>query len=143
MIRRPPRSTRTYTPFPYTTRFRSERLLADPSLMPSAVEEVLRTFPIVQTARKVTTDTDFHGCPVRAGDMVVFPLGSANRDEQAFPGATDFQLDRGPSRHNAFGAGPHRCLGSHLSRQEMQTALAEWHRRIPRYQLDPDTKSVV
>src|SRR3546814_17187370 len=73
-----------------------ERLLADPSLMPSAVEEVLRTFPIVQTARKVTTDTDFHGCPVRAGDMVVFPLASAHRAEPAFPGATDFQLDRGP-----------------------------------------------
>ncbi|HEY9556792.1 MAG TPA: cytochrome P450 [Acidimicrobiales bacterium] len=119
-----------------------ERLLADPSLMPSAVEEVLRTFPIVQTARKVTTDTDFHGCPVRAGDMVVFPLGSANRDEQAFPGATDFQLDRGPSRHIAFGAGPHRCLGSHLARQEMQIALEEWHRRIPSYQLDPAGQAI-
>src|SRR3546814_15048971 len=74
-----------------------ERLLADPSLMPSAVEEVLRTFPIVQTARKVTTDTDFHGFPVRAGDMVVFPLGPANRAEQAFPGAPAFPPDPGPS----------------------------------------------
>src|SRR3546814_11064204 len=142
MIRRPPRSTRTYTPFPYTTRFRSERLLADPSLMPSAVEEVLRTFPIVQTARKVTTDTDFHGCPVRAGDMVVFPLGSANRDEQAFPGATDFQLDRGPSRHIAFGAGPHRSLGSHPARQEMQIALEERPRRTPSYPPDPAAPAI-
>src|SRR3546814_6247098 len=74
--------------------------------------------------------------------MVVFPLGSANRDEQAFPGATDFQLDRGPSRHIAFGAGPHRCLGSHLARQEMQIALEEWHRRIPSYQLDPAGQAI-
>lgn len=115
-----------------------DRLVADTSLVDPVVEEVLRTFPIVQTARKVTTDTEFHGCPVHAGDMVVFPLGSANRDEQAFPNATVFQLDRGPSRHIAFGAGPHRCLGSHLARQEMAIALEEWHRRIPAYRLDPD-----
>lgn len=119
-----------------------ERLLAEPDLMPSVVEEVLRTFPIVQTARKVTTDTDFHGCPVKAGDMVVFPLGSANRDEQAFPNATEFQIDREPTRHIAFGAGPHRCLGSHLARQEMAIALEEWHRRIPSYRLDPDRPAI-
>ena len=115
-----------------------DRLVADPSLVPDAVEEILRTFPIVQTARKVAADTDFHGCPLRAGDMVVFPLGSANRDEQSFPDATEFLIDRGPSRHIAFGAGPHRCLGSHLARQEMAIALEEWHRRIPDYALDPD-----
>lgn len=115
-----------------------ERLVGDSALVPSVVEEVLRTFPIVQTARKVTTDTDFHGCPVRAGDMVVFPLGSANRDDAAFPDATEFQVDRGPTRHIAFGVGPHRCLGSHLARQEMAIALDEWHRRIPGYRLDPD-----
>jgi cytochrome P450 len=115
-----------------------ERLVGDPALVPSVVEEVLRTFPIVQTARRVTVDTDFHGCPVRAGDMVVFPLGSANRDDEAFPDATEFVVDRGPTRHIAFGAGPHRCLGSHLARQEMAIALEEWHRRIPSYRLAPD-----
>jgi cytochrome P450 len=114
------------------------RLVADPSLVPDAVEEILRTFPIVQTARKAMVDTEFHGCPIHAGDMVVFPLGSANRDEAAFPDATEFRLDRGPTRHIAFGAGPHRCLGSHLARQEMAIALEEWHRRIPDYRLDPD-----
>jgi cytochrome P450 len=118
------------------------RLVADPSIVPSVVEEVLRTFPIVQTARKVAADTDFHGCPVRAGDMVVFPLGSANRDERTFPDATEFRLDRGPTRHIAFGAGPHRCLGSHLARQEMAIALEEWHRRIPDYRPDPDRHAV-
>jgi cytochrome P450 len=115
-----------------------ERLVGEPALVPSVVEETLRSFPIVQTARKVTADTEFHGCPVRAGDMVVFPLGSANRDEQAFADGTEFRVDRGPTRHIAFGAGPHRCLGSHLARQEMAIALEEWHRRIPDYRLDPE-----
>jgi cytochrome P450 len=125
-----------------TNRADREQLAREPELVPAVVEEVLRAFPIVQTARKVTTDTDFHGCPVKAGDMVVFPLGSANRDERAFPNGTEFQLERGPTRHIAFGAGPHRCLGSHLARQEMVIALEEWHRRIPGYQLDPDRPAV-
>lgn len=113
-------------------------VVEDPSIIPDVVEEILRTFPIVQTARKVTADAEFHGCPLKAGDMVVFPLGSANRDETAFEDATEFRLDRGATRHIAFGAGPHRCLGSHLARQEMVIALEEWHRRIPEYELDPD-----
>ncbi len=119
-----------------------ERLLSDPEIVPVAVEEVLRTFPIVQTARKVTADVEFRGCPFQAGDMVVFPIGSANRDATTFPDATEFRLDRGFSRHIAFGAGPHRCLGSHLARQEMAIALEEWHRRIPSYRLDPDRPAV-
>lgn len=113
------------------------RIVNEPELLPDAIEEILRVFPIVQTARKVTTDTDFHGCPMQAGDMVVFPLGAANRDERAFPNATEFRLDRGATRHISFGVGPHRCLGSHLARQEMTIALEEWHRRIPDYRLDP------
>ena len=112
------------------------RLAQDPVLVPDAVEEILRTFPIVQTARKVTSDAEFHGCPLKAGDMVVFPLASANRDERAFADATTFRIDRGPTRHIGFGAGPHRCLGSHLARQEMAIALDEWHKRIPDYHLD-------
>jgi cytochrome P450 len=119
-----------------TTPADRERLASDPGRIPEAVEEILRAFPIVQTARKVTTDTEFHGCPLKAGDMVVFPLGSANRDDQAFPNGTRFDLDRGVTRHIGFGAGPHRCLGSHLARQEMIIALEEWHRRIPNYRLD-------
>ena len=65
------------------------------------------------------------------------PPGSANRDEQTFPDGTEFALDRGFTRHIAVGAGPHRCLGSHLARQEMAIAIEEWHRRIPAYRLDP------
>lgn len=112
------------------------RIVADESLVPSAVEEMLRTYPIVQTARKATGDMEFHGCPIKQGDMVAFPLSTAGRDPEAFTDAKHFDLDRGVTRHFSFGAGPHRCLGSHLARQEMVVALEEWHRRIPHYRLD-------
>jgi cytochrome P450 len=111
------------------------RIVEDPSLIPHAVEELLRAYPIVQTARKATRDEDFHGCPVKAGDMVTFPLSMAGRDDQAFPDAKNVDLDRTDVRHLSFGAGPHRCLGSHLARQELVVAIEEWHRRIPDYEL--------
>jgi cytochrome P450 len=109
------------------------RIVEDPSLIPRAVEELLRTFPIVQTARKATRDADFHGCPIKAGDMATFPLSMAGRDDRAFPDAKTVNLDREVVRHFSFGAGPHRCLGSHLARQELVVLLEEWHKRIPDY----------
>ncbi|OBI19288.1 cytochrome P450 [Mycobacterium sp. E2497] len=112
-----------------------DRIVHEPNIIPHAVEELLRAYPIVQTARKATQDMDFHGCPVKAGDMAAFPLALANRDDRMFPGARRVDLDRGISRHIAFGGGPHRCLGSHLARQEMVVLLEEWHRRIPEYTL--------
>ena len=112
-----------------------KRIASDPDVIPRAVEELLRVYPMVQTARKATQDMDFHGCPVKAGDMAAFPLAMANRDDQMFPDGREVDLDRGITRHIAFGAGPHRCLGSHLARQEMAVLLEEWHKRIPEYEL--------
>jgi cytochrome P450 len=114
------------------------RIVADPDLIPKAVEEILRVYPIVQTARKATQDMDFHGCPVKAGDMASFSLAFAGRDESAYPDAREVDLDRGVTRHLSFGGGPHRCLGSHLARQEMVVVLEEWHKRIPNYELAGD-----
>ncbi|MCW2622556.1 MAG: putative cytochrome [Frankiales bacterium] len=111
------------------------RIVADPTLIPHAVEELLRAFPIVQTARKATRDADFHGCPIKTGDMAVFPLSMAGRDDQAFPEAKRVDFDREDVRHLSFGAGPHRCLGSHLARQELVVVLEEWHKRIPDYEI--------
>jgi cytochrome P450 len=111
------------------------RIVAEPELIPKAVEELLRVYPIVQTARKATQDMDFHGCPVKAGDMASFSLAFAGRDEAAYPDARKVDLDRGVTRHLSFGGGPHRCLGSHLARQEMVVVLEEWHKRIPDYEL--------
>ncbi|MBJ7336524.1 cytochrome P450 [Mycolicibacterium sp.] len=114
------------------------RIVSDPELIPKAVEEILRVYPIVQTARKATQDMDFHGCPVKAGDMASFSLAFAGRDESAYPDARTVDLDRGVTRHLSFGGGPHRCLGSHLARQEMVLVLEEWHKRIPGYELAGD-----
>jgi len=112
------------------------RLLAEPGLIPGAVEEFLRAYPIVPMARKLTADIDFHGCPMRKGDMVMLAYHSATRDPRQFPDADKVIIDRSPNRHIAFGASEHRCLGSHLARAELQTAIREWHALIPDYRLE-------
>jgi cytochrome P450 len=116
------------------------QLVSEPALVPAAVEEMLRYYSIVMTGRVVTTDVEFHGCPMRAGDRLQMPLASAGRDQREFPGESEVDFQREINRHMAFGAGPHRCLGSHLARAELAIALEEWHTRIPSYRLaDPDT----
>ena len=80
-------------------------------------------------------DTDFHGCPLKKGDMVFVPLSGATRDPDRFEDAATVRIDRAQNNHIAFGSGPHRCLGSHLARRELRVALEEWHRVIPEYRL--------
>ena len=110
-------------------------LIEDPSLFPSAVEEFLRYYAFVTPGRKIMADADFHNCPLKAGQMAYLPLVSANRDPDEFPNADRVVIDRPDNRHIAFGAGPHRCLGSHLARQELRIGLTNWHARIPHYNL--------
>jgi cytochrome P450 len=119
-----------------------ERIVKEPELIPSAVEEFLRAYSFVPTQRKAMRDADFHGCPIKAGEMSLFAIPAACRDPQLFENPHDVILDRAPNNHFAFGAGPHRCLGSHLARRELRMALEEWHRRIPDYRLDPDVEVV-
>jgi cytochrome P450 len=114
------------------------RILAEPGLWEPAIEEFLRYYAFVSPGRKVMQDTEVGGCPVTAGQMMWLPLASANRDPAEFPDADRVIIDRMPNRHLAFGAGPHRCLGSHLARQELLIGLTAWHERIPDYRLDPD-----
>jgi cytochrome P450 len=116
------------------------RIVEDPDLIPDAIEEFLRVYAIVQTGRKVVRDTEIQGCPVKAGSMVGLPINAATRDEVAFPDATNVDIARTPNNHIAFGAGQHRCLGSHLARRELKIALEEWHKRIPEYRLAPDAE---
>ncbi len=116
------------------------RLAESPELVPTAVEELLRAFPVSPPGRKLSQDVEFHGCPMQVGDMVWLPIYMANRDPRAFPDADTVVLDRTPNRHLTFGAGPHRCQGAHLARLQMRVALEEWHSRIPDYWLgDEDT----
>jgi cytochrome P450 len=107
----------------------------DPALIPSAVEEILRAFPLVMEGRKLARAADFHGVDMRQGDMVMLLLPAAMHDPEMFERPDEVILDRAHNNHFAFGAGPHRCLGSHLARMEMRVGLEEWHRRIPDYEL--------
>jgi cytochrome P450 len=111
------------------------RILEDPSIIPAAVEELLRAYSVVVNERLVTQDTEFAGCPMKKGDRIALPTMSANRDPDAFPGGDRVDLSRNANRHIAFGAGSHRCAGSHLARLELQVALDEWHRVIPEYRI--------
>jgi cytochrome P450 len=113
------------------------RIVEDPALIPSAIEEFLRYYAIVTPGRKVLQDVKFHGCPMGRGDMVYLPLAAATRDPDEFPRPDEVLIDRQENNHIAFGAGPHRCLGSHLARRELRIAIEEWHKRIPDYTLAP------
>jgi cytochrome P450 len=110
------------------------QLVDDPSLIPAAIEELLRwETPVMGVVRVALQDTEVSGCPVSEGDMVMVMLGSVNTDEAELPDADVVRFDRESNRHLAFGGGVHRCLGSHLARLELRVALREWHQRIPEY----------
>jgi cytochrome P450 len=114
------------------------QLVDDPMLIPAAVEELLRwETPVMGVARVAARDTSLGGCPINKGDQVMVMLGSANTDTVEFDDAETVRFDRSSNRHLAFGGGIHRCLGSHLARQELRIALREWHRRIPEYSVAP------
>ena len=113
------------------------RLLFDhPSLIPTAVEELLRwVSPIVNMRRTVTADHDLHGQHIQAGQEIVLLYASGNRDPRAFPDPDRLDLTRTPNRHLAFGAATHLCLGAHLARLEIRVMLEELLRRIPDWTL--------
>jgi cytochrome P450 len=102
------------------------------------VEELLRRHSFLNLPRLVTRDTEFAGVALRAGDAVILATPLASRDPDEYDDPATVRLDRPPSRHYAFGLGPHRCLGSHLARLELRIALEEWHARIPDYELAGD-----
>ena len=112
-----------------------ERLAANPALLPSAVEELLRFYSIILDGRRVTRDVEVAGCPMQKGDTVLLLAPAANRDPAEFDRADRVVLDRSPNRHVAFGMGTHRCVGAHLARQQLRIALEEWHRLIPDYRI--------
>jgi cytochrome P450 len=103
-----------------------ETLRADPGLMPSAVDEMLRWWtPVMTFRRTATAECELAGQRIREGDKVVVSFTSANRDEIVFGDADQFDLRRHPNPHLAFGHGPHFCLGSHLARAQMRALFGE------------------
>ncbi|HZI39115.1 MAG TPA: cytochrome P450, partial [Acidimicrobiia bacterium] len=97
------------------------RLRADRSLLPAAVEEMLRWWtPVMHFRRTAAVDTDLAGVKIRAGDKVVVWFSAANRDPAVFPDPDTFNPARSPNEHLSFGHGPHFCLGAHLARVQMR-----------------------
>ncbi len=118
-----------------------ERLLADPSLIEPAVEEILRwTSPVIQFARTATADVERHGRVIREGDTVGVFYPSANRDEAVFDDPYRFDVGRDPNHHMAFGHGVHFCLGANLARWELRAMLRAVLPLLPRLELvgEPD-----
>jgi cytochrome P450 len=114
-----------------------QRLIAEPELLPTAIEEFLRAYAPVTMAREVMKETVISGCPVKPGNMVLLSFPAANRDPAVFPDADKVVIDRKENRHAAFGLGIHRCVGSNLARMEMTVAIEEWLKRVPDFRLDP------
>src|SRR6266852_6952726 len=114
-----------------------DRLIAEPELMPTAIEEFLRAYSPVTMAREVMKETVIGGCPIKSGNMVLLSFPAANRDPAMFPDADKVVIDRKENRHAAFGLGIHRCVGSNLARMEMTVAIEQWLKWIPDFGLDP------
>ncbi len=114
------------------------RLIDEPALWPSAVEELLRRFAPVSVVRIATRDASIDGQIIPGDEHVLLPFPAGNLDERAFPEPHTLQLDRAPNRHLAFGAGVHRCIGAHLARMELRVGLEEFLRIIPDFELAGD-----
>jgi cytochrome P450 len=112
------------------------KLRADPSLIPGAIEELLRLYGIASTPRRLMRDEVCHGVQFKQGDMVLLLLPAANYDDAAFPNPEQFILGR-TEQHMTFNTGPHRCVGLNLARLEMKVFYQEWLKRVPPFRLDP------
>ncbi|HTZ23230.1 MAG TPA: cytochrome P450 [Streptosporangiaceae bacterium] len=112
-----------------------ERLVGEPALLPTALEEFLRAFAPVTMARLVKEDMHWHGVDMKADDWILLSFPAANRDPAQFDRAGEVVIDREVNRHAAFGLGIHRCVGSHLARMELRVALEVWLERIPGFSL--------
>jgi cytochrome P450 len=119
---------------------RRRELVADPTIIPRVVEELLRwETPVPIIARVAARATELGGCPIGAGELVSVVIASANTDEEELPDADEVRWDRQVNRHLTFGGGIHRCVGSHLARMVLRVGLREWHARIPDYRVKPGT----
>ncbi|MGE0387972.1 MAG: cytochrome P450 [Gammaproteobacteria bacterium] len=117
---------------------KQHELIAEPTLIPNAIEEILRAYSWIGIIRRVNVPAlDFHGAPMRHGDVVMTVPYAANRDPAAYerPDEVDFRREAIP--HFAFGGGVHRCAGSHLARRELRVAVELWLREIGEFAIAP------
>jgi cytochrome P450 len=113
------------------------RLVEDPSLIPGAVEELMRfETPVPANNRHAGEDIDLgDGLVIRKGEAMHCMLAAANLDAETFPDPMTVDIDRPRHRHITFASGTHRCLGSHLARLELRVAIEELHKRVPGYRI--------
>jgi cytochrome P450 len=121
-----------------------EAVVADPSRWPRAVEELMRfESPVTDGGRIAIEDLDLpSGTKIPAGSLMIMSWSAADVDPKYFPDPVEVDLDRSPNPHIGFASGFHRCLGSHLARMEMVTAMDVWHSRIPEYRIKSGTDLV-
>jgi cytochrome P450 len=115
-----------------------QRLRETPALIPEAVEELLRRYTFTVPVRRVAKDLVFEGVQMKEGDRVYLFLPAADLDPKGFPDPSQFDLDREDKAHIAFNVGPHRCLGSHLARIELQILYEQMLERLPPFRLAAD-----
>lgn len=119
-------------------------LVANPALIPDAIEESLRFNTSAQRFKRcIIVDTELHGQTMRAGDFVMLAYGSANRDERVFANPDGYDITRKPKRHLGFGGGVHACLGAMLARVACQIVFEEFLAAIPEFSRMDDTLSWV
>jgi len=116
------------------------RLRADPALIPDAVEESLRYHTWLPTGRMCVKDIDFMGAPMKSGDWVQAILWGASNDPEENGRPREFMVPREPNRHFAFGAGVHRCAGSHLARREMRIGVRMLLERLGEFRIKPGAR---
>jgi len=119
------------------------QLRADPALIPGAVEEFLRTQPILSSARRAKCDFEWHGVQIKAGDSFSCLNPAGNFDPARFPNPREFDPTRKGNRHFTFVAGVHVCLGAPLARRELRILLEEWFARIPEFRAKPGADTSV
>ncbi len=112
-------------------------LRTHPELIGEATEELLRRYTFTVPPRRVAKDLVFEGVQMKENDMVLLLLAGADLDAKEFPNPDKFDLNRESKAHIAFNAGPHRCLGSHLARVELQICYEEFLKRVPQFRIDP------
>ena len=115
-----------------------KRLVDNPELIKSAMEELMRVSGVSTPERGVTHDLEYRGIPFKKGDRVVFLTQLWGVDDQQISNPYNVDFDRDVSQHYAFGAGPHRCIGSHLARLELRVFLEEWTRTVKTFSVEND-----
>jgi cytochrome P450 len=113
------------------------RLMHDPGLLGTAIEEMIRwTSPAAYNRRTATCGATLAGAAIRPGDKVVFWEASANRDERVFDESMRFRAGRCPNPHLGFGHGVHFCLGANLARLELRILYEALLARFDAFELD-------